>query len=67
LRKKRPGSFADYLHNRGSDLLGLKQQIALLARRFHQAMTGDLAVLKGRDPDYKTETKPCRGLQLTID
>jgi hypothetical protein len=67
LRKKRPGAFADYLHNRGSDLVGLRQKITLLARRFCPPFAGDLAVIKGRDPDYKTETKPCRGLQLTID
>jgi len=67
LRKKRPGAFADYLHSRGRDLLGLKQKIALLARRFCPPIAGDLRVIKGRDPDYKTETKPCRGLQLTID
>jgi hypothetical protein len=58
LRKKRPGAFADYLHRRTRNLLGLKQKIGLIARRFRSAFVGHLAVIKGRDPDYKTETKP---------
>jgi hypothetical protein len=32
-----------------------------------EAIQGILGVLKGRDPDYKTETKPCHRLQLTFD